>query len=67
MKRRARGAVDAVRAKTGLLNGVTGLSGYARLADGDEAVFSVLLNGYTCSDYDAMQALDDFASALAGA
>jgi D-alanyl-D-alanine carboxypeptidase/D-alanyl-D-alanine-endopeptidase (penicillin-binding protein 4) len=41
LKKRANGASGRVRAKTGLLDGVTGLSGFAQLADGREAAFSV--------------------------
>lgn len=61
---RADGAAGAVRAKTGLLSGVTGLSGFVR-ADGRELVFSVLANGYRAADGDAMDALDGFAAVLA--
>ncbi|ARI77838.1 D-alanyl-D-alanine carboxypeptidase/D-alanyl-D-alanine endopeptidase [Halobacillus mangrovi] len=39
-------AEDNVRAKTGSLTGVTSLSGYVTSADGEELIFSVLLNNY---------------------
>ncbi|MGH0037813.1 MAG: D-alanyl-D-alanine carboxypeptidase/D-alanyl-D-alanine endopeptidase [Myxococcota bacterium] len=64
---RANGAHHRVRAKTGLLNGVTGLSGFARLGDGRLAVFSVLVNGYRSGDDLAMGALDGFVSELVAA
>lgn len=64
LERRADGAAGSVRAKTGLLSGVTGLSGFAR-SDGRELVFSVMANGYRAGDREAMDALDAFAAALA--
>jgi D-alanyl-D-alanine carboxypeptidase/D-alanyl-D-alanine-endopeptidase (penicillin-binding protein 4) len=67
LERRAAGAADAVRAKTGLLAGATGLSGLARLADGSEVAFSILVNGYKSGDADAMAAVDAFVAALVGA
>jgi D-alanyl-D-alanine carboxypeptidase/D-alanyl-D-alanine-endopeptidase (penicillin-binding protein 4) len=66
LERRAAGAVDVVRAKTGLLNGVTGLSGYGRLRDGTDVVFSILVNGYKHGDVAAMAAVDGFVGALTG-
>jgi D-alanyl-D-alanine carboxypeptidase/D-alanyl-D-alanine-endopeptidase (penicillin-binding protein 4) len=64
LKERAEGADGQVRAKTGLLNEVTGLSGFARLHDGRLAVFSVLANGYRSGDEAAMDALDGFVAQL---
>lgn len=62
---RATGATGAVRAKTGTLTRVTALSGYVRLASGERARFSILVNGYRSSDRAAMDAVDDFVTALA--
>lgn len=64
LRQRGGAAVGAVRAKTGLLAGVTALSGYARASDGGEAVFSVLVNGYRGSDAEAMAAVDAFVAEL---
>jgi len=67
LEKRADGAADAVRAKTGLLTRVTALSGYARLADGTEAVFSIVSNGYRGDAERAMGALDAFVAELVAA
>lgn len=66
LKRRADAARDAVRAKTGLLNGATALSGIAQDAGGRRLVFSIIANGYKAGDLEAMAALDAFAAAVAG-
>lgn len=75
LKDRAEGAQDHARAKTGLLNGVTGLSGYAlvasaasKSADGanELVAFSVLANDYRKSDKEAMDSLDAFLVQLTG-
>jgi D-alanyl-D-alanine carboxypeptidase/D-alanyl-D-alanine-endopeptidase (penicillin-binding protein 4) len=62
---RASGAPFRVRAKTGLLTRVTGLSGYAQRAGGGRVAFSVLVNGFRGSAESAMDAVDRFAEALA--
>ncbi len=64
LERRAEQAAGAVRAKTGLLDRVTALSGYARLSDGEQVVFSVLVNGHRSSDEAAMRAVDEFVRVL---
>jgi D-alanyl-D-alanine carboxypeptidase/D-alanyl-D-alanine-endopeptidase (penicillin-binding protein 4) len=65
LEKRAGGAADRVRAKTGLLTRITSLSGYAMSADGQPLVFSILVNGFPGSDEAAMEAVDRFASELA--
>jgi D-alanyl-D-alanine carboxypeptidase/D-alanyl-D-alanine-endopeptidase (penicillin-binding protein 4) len=42
------GLAGRVRAKTGLLDGVTAISGILETASGEEALFSILVNGYSC-------------------
>jgi D-alanyl-D-alanine carboxypeptidase/D-alanyl-D-alanine-endopeptidase (penicillin-binding protein 4) len=64
LERRAEAASGRVRAKTGLLTGATGLSGFAESAGGRKLIFSVLVNGYRGSDTEAMRALDGFVAAL---
>ena len=64
LERRAAAAPGRVRAKTGLLTRVTGLTGFAKAGEGQEVIFSVLANGYRGSDEQAMDALDGFAAAL---
>lgn len=66
LQQRAGKARAKVRAKTGLLAGAVGLSGYAELADGEEAIFSVLVNGYDAGDADVMAAIDGFVTAVVG-
>lgn len=64
LQKRAHGAEDVVRAKTGLLTRITALSGFADLGGGERAVFSILVNGYRSSDEAAMGAVDRFVSEL---
>ncbi|MGE5701590.1 MAG: D-alanyl-D-alanine carboxypeptidase/D-alanyl-D-alanine-endopeptidase [Clostridia bacterium] len=47
-----------VRAKTGTLNGVSGLSGYLTTNHQEPCVFSILLNGYT-GDTDDLKGYED--------
>jgi D-alanyl-D-alanine carboxypeptidase/D-alanyl-D-alanine-endopeptidase (penicillin-binding protein 4) len=64
LEERAVGAAHQVRAKTGLLTRITSLSGYAETADGEQRVFSILVNGFTRTDEEAMDAVDLFAGEL---
>jgi len=64
LEKRAEGAANAVRAKTGLLTRVTGLSGLAQDAGGRVVIFSVLANGFRGDAEAAMDALDRFAAVL---
>ncbi len=64
LAKRAEQAGSSLRAKTGLLTRVTALSGLAKRADGRDAVFSILVNGFRGSASDAMDAVDAFAAAL---
>jgi D-alanyl-D-alanine carboxypeptidase/D-alanyl-D-alanine-endopeptidase (penicillin-binding protein 4) len=67
LEERAEGAAHSVRAKTGLLTRVTGLSGYARLPDGRVAVFSILANGYRDGAQAALDGVDGFVAELVAA
>ena len=64
LKERAEGAAHSVRAKTGLLTRVTGLSGYAWLPEGRVAVFSILANGYRGGAEAALDGVDGFVAEL---
>jgi D-alanyl-D-alanine carboxypeptidase/D-alanyl-D-alanine-endopeptidase (penicillin-binding protein 4) len=64
LEKRTASAADRVRAKTGLLTRITSLSGYAKSADGEPLVFSVMVNGFSGSDKAAMDAVDHFAFEL---
>lgn len=64
LRQRDAAVTGKVRAKTGLLTGAVALSGYAQLRDGEEAIFSVLVNGYQTGDAEVMAAVDRFAVAL---
>ena len=61
---RADAALGDVRAKTGLLTRVTGLSGLAEAEDGTVLLFAVLVNGFRGSAESAMRGVDGFAAAL---
>jgi D-alanyl-D-alanine carboxypeptidase/D-alanyl-D-alanine-endopeptidase (penicillin-binding protein 4) len=54
-----------VLAKTGTLDGVSSLSGYATTQRGTRYAFSILMNGSTLSDWQAHEAQDAIAGLLA--
>jgi len=64
LKKRAERAGASLRAKTGLLTRVTGLSGLVRRADGTTLAFSILVNGFRGGAGEAMDAVDAFTAAL---
>jgi D-alanyl-D-alanine carboxypeptidase/D-alanyl-D-alanine-endopeptidase (penicillin-binding protein 4) len=64
LEKRTASSAHQVRAKTGLLTQMTALSGYAETADGEQRVFSILVNGFTATDEEAMDAVDRFAGEL---
>jgi serine-type D-Ala-D-Ala carboxypeptidase/endopeptidase (penicillin-binding protein 4) len=64
LERRAEGARGRVRAKTGSLDGVTSLAGFARSERGRELVFAVIVNGVRHGDAAASAAMDGVAAAL---
>jgi D-alanyl-D-alanine carboxypeptidase/D-alanyl-D-alanine-endopeptidase (penicillin-binding protein 4) len=66
LEKRAEGAAYGVRAKTGNLTRVTGLSGYAHRPGGEVAAFSVLVNGFRRGTEDAWEGVDGFVTELVG-
>ena len=75
LRERALAASQRLRAKTGSLEGVSALAGFARIApaqsasesSGRDVVFAILANGFRNGDLEAARAMDRFAEALAGA
>lgn len=73
LRERALAASQRLRAKTGSLEGVSALAGFARIAPGAgesggrDVVFAILANGFRNGDLEAARAMDRFAEALAGA
>jgi D-alanyl-D-alanine carboxypeptidase/D-alanyl-D-alanine-endopeptidase (penicillin-binding protein 4) len=53
-----------VRAKTGRINQVAALLGYAQIGEGRRAVFSILLNGYHSPSWKAEAAVDRVVEAM---
>lgn len=64
LRRRASGVRGRVRAKTGHLDGVSSLAGFARSDRGREFVFAVLANDLRQGDSAALAAMDGVAEAL---
>ncbi len=64
LRRRADGARRQLRAKTGSLDGVTSLAGFARTESGRDVVFAVIANGLRNGDAAAAEAVDHFMEAL---
>lgn len=74
LRERALAAAQRLRAKTGSLEGVSALAGFARIASenasesgGRDVIFAILANGFKNGDLEAARAMDRFAEALAGA
>lgn len=57
-------ATGKVRAKTGTLNGVTSLAGYVEKSDGDDLIFSVIINNHL--DDSTYDVIDQIVVMLAG-
>jgi D-alanyl-D-alanine carboxypeptidase/D-alanyl-D-alanine-endopeptidase (penicillin-binding protein 4) len=68
LKRRMKGtrAEGNVHAKTGTIGYVRGLSGYVTSADGEQFVFSMLVNHYTVSTRKSEKLQDDVCAMIAG-
>jgi D-alanyl-D-alanine carboxypeptidase/D-alanyl-D-alanine-endopeptidase (penicillin-binding protein 4) len=47
------GLQGTVRAKTGLLDGVTAISGIMQTSSGEEVLFSIIVNGFACEAWRA--------------
>jgi D-alanyl-D-alanine carboxypeptidase/D-alanyl-D-alanine-endopeptidase (penicillin-binding protein 4) len=66
LRERGRAIAGHVRAKTGFLHGVAALSGYASPLEGEEMIFSLLVNDAPAGDTAAIAGVDAFAAALVG-
>jgi D-alanyl-D-alanine carboxypeptidase/D-alanyl-D-alanine-endopeptidase (penicillin-binding protein 4) len=67
LRERVTGAAHQLRAKTGLLThvrGVTSLAGYANSASGEPLVFTILVNDFPMGSAEAKAAVDRFAEEL---
>jgi D-alanyl-D-alanine carboxypeptidase/D-alanyl-D-alanine-endopeptidase (penicillin-binding protein 4) len=64
LRRRTRDVRGHVRAKTGSLDGVSSLAGFARTERGRDVVFAILATGYQGGDGAAAAALDAWVGAL---
>lgn len=59
------GMAGRVQAKTGTINGVSGLSGYVRTNSGRTVVFSIMANHYTTSHASIRRKIDEIVTELA--
>ncbi len=60
------GLEGAVRAKTGLLDGVTAISGVARTLAGEDVLFSIIVNGFSCEAWRVHDAEHAILTSIAG-
>lgn len=64
LEKRAEEVRDRARAKTGMLDGVSALTGVVRAQSGEERLFSVLVNEHRSGDAAVRAALDGFLEAV---
>lgn len=60
------GLRGSIRAKTGLLDGVTAISGLMRTSSGERVIFSIIVNGFTCEAWRVHDAEHAILGALYG-